>query len=312
MTLRPLFTVLILCVPAFAQTPALQVHGYIQGRFTNQEGTPDRLEIRRARLLFTGEPVSNLSYTVQADFVKAPYLMDLSLTWKFSPALRITAGQFKIPFSAESLISDNLNVPVARSRAVNSLAPGRDTGVQARDTGVQFAGSLGQVKHPVVEYAAGVFRGQTLIEAPKVHFQAVVGRVVVHPVRQLMLGADWYRSFSSTNHVLKRREEAEGGYDAGRVHFRAEQIWAQDGVLTRRGGYGLASWRVSQRWEPLTRADWLTSNARKPNTTSIAYLAGLNSYWGKHVKVGVNTGAQHDQGPRGFSSLFLAQTMVGF
>jgi hypothetical protein len=28
-----------------------QIHGYIQGRFTNQEGTPDRLEIRRARVI---------------------------------------------------------------------------------------------------------------------------------------------------------------------------------------------------------------------------------------------------------------------
>jgi len=30
------------------------------------------------------------------------------------------------------------------------------------------------------------------------------------------------------------------------------------------------------------------------------------------VKIGANAGAQHDQGPRGFSSLFLAQTMFGF
>jgi len=45
-----------------AQDP-LQVHGYIQGRFTNQEGTPDRLEIRRARLILSGDPVAKLSYT---------------------------------------------------------------------------------------------------------------------------------------------------------------------------------------------------------------------------------------------------------
>jgi len=32
-----------------AQAP-FQVHGYVQGRFTNQEGTSDRLEIRRARV----------------------------------------------------------------------------------------------------------------------------------------------------------------------------------------------------------------------------------------------------------------------
>jgi hypothetical protein len=59
---------------------AFQIHGYIQGRFTNQEGTPDRLEIRRARVIVSGDPVSKLSYTLQVDLVKVPYVMDASLT----------------------------------------------------------------------------------------------------------------------------------------------------------------------------------------------------------------------------------------
>ena len=104
------------------QSP-FQIHGYIQGRFTNQEGTPDRLEIRRARVMVSGDPVSNLSYTFQLDVAKRPYVMDAALTWKFSRALSLSAGQMKIPFSAESMTSDNLNPPVARARAVLALAP---------------------------------------------------------------------------------------------------------------------------------------------------------------------------------------------
>ncbi len=249
-----------------AQDP-FQVHGYIQGRFTNQEGTPDRLEIRRARLILSGDPLSNLSYTFQVDFVKQPYLMDAALTWKFSRALRLTGGQFKIPFSAESLISDNLNMPIARARAVNGLSPGRDTGVQGRDVGVQLAGTLYRGSSPLIDYAAGVFRGQTLVFAPNAHSPAAAGRAILHPL---------------------------------------------PGVTDRRGGYALGGWRLTPHWEPLARADWLTTNIHKANTTSIAYLAGLNYFWGKHVKVGANAGAQHDQGPKGFSSLFLAQTMFGF
>ncbi|MCU1235216.1 MAG: hypothetical protein JWP63_3183, partial [Candidatus Solibacter sp.] len=33
---------------------------------------------------------------------------------------------------------------------------------------------------------------------------------------------------------------------------------------------------------------------------------------GNHLKVGANAGTQHDQGPKGFSNLFLAQTMLRF
>jgi phosphate-selective porin OprO/OprP len=290
----------------------VQIHGYVQGRFTNQEGTPDRLEIRRARLVLSGEPLSKLSYTFQVDFVKQPYLMDAALTWRFSRSLRLTGGQFKIPFSAESLISDNLNIPIARARAVNGLAPGRDTGVQGRDAGVQLAGSLNRGKDPLVEFAAGVFRGQTLVDAPTLHYPATAGRMMVHALPELTVGGDWYASFSAPAAKEKRRSEAEASYDRGPIHLRAEQIWARDGTLDRRGGYALGGWRLTPRWEPLARADWLTTDIHKANTTSIAYLAGVNFYWGKHVKVGANAGAQHDQGPKGISSLFLVQTLLGF
>jgi phosphate-selective porin OprO/OprP len=289
-----------------------QIHGYIQGRFTNQEGTPDRLEIRRARVILSGDPVSKLSYTFQVDVAKQPYLMDAALTWRFSRSIRLTGGQFKIPFSAESLLSDNLNVPIARARVVNALAPGRDTGVQARDAGLQLAGTLHRGKEALVDYAAGVFRGQVLVDSPAVHYHAVAGRAIVHPLPGLTAGGDWYGSVSAPASAEKRRMESEGAYDRGPLHLRVEQIWARDGTLQRRGGYALGAWRLSSRWEPLARADWLTTNIHKPDTTSVAYAAGLNYYFGKHLKVGANTGAQHDQGPKGFSSLFLAQIMLMF
>lgn len=295
-----------------AQTP-FEIHGYIQGRFTDQEGTPDRLEIRRARLLTTGNPFSHLFYRVQFDFAKKPYLMDASLTWRFREAFGVTAGQQKIPFSAESLIADNLNGPVSRSRAVLGLSPGRDTGVQGRDAGIQVAGSF----HPagngsVVDYAAGVFRGQTFIYSPRIHYRATAGRIIVHPLPGMSVGGDWYGSFQAPAHAEKRREELEGEYVRGPLRLRAEQIWARDGTLNRRGGYGLFGWRLDSRWEFISRADWLTSNAQKANATSIAYIAGANYFPGKHVKVGFDTGAQHDQGPKQWSSVVVAQVMLSF
>jgi len=305
--------VLVLFFTACLQAQDLfQIHGYIQGRFTNQEGTPERLEIRRARILLSGDPLTHLSYNFQVDVVKRPYLMDAALTWRFSPSMRLTGGQFKIPFSTESLISDNVNIPIARSRAVNALAPGRDTGVQGRDLGLQLAGTFYHRQRPVIEYAAGVFRGQILVNAPSAHYPAAAVRVMVHPVPELTVGGDWYQSFSASGGTEKRRDEVEGSYERGPIHLRAEQIWARDGALDRRGGYVLAAWRVSPHWQPLVRSDWLTTDVRKPNATSVVYLAGLNFYWRKHLKVSANAGAQHDQGKSGLSSVFLAQTMLSF
>jgi Phosphate-selective porin O and P len=270
------------------------------------------LEVRRSRVILSGEPVTRLTYAFQVDAFRKPNLMDAAVTWEFSRSLRVTGGQFKIPFSAENLMADNLNYPVARARAVTALAPGRDIGVQGRDFGVQVAGSLHRRNGPWVEYAAGVFRGQTLVGAPADRFPAVAGRILLHPLPELTVGGDWYGSFSASSGMPKRRAEVEAGYERGPLQLRVEQIWARDGILERRGGYVLAAWRLTRHWEPVTRADWLTTDIRKRDSTSIAYMGGLNFYWGRHVKAGLNAGTQYDQGPRGYSRILLAQTMLMF
>jgi hypothetical protein len=303
--------ILVVANVLFAQD-AIQVHGYVQGRFTDEPGTPNRLEIRRARLVVSGTPVSKLSYRFQVDFAKRPYLMDALVGLNLAREFTLTAGQMKIPFSAESLISDNLNAPIARSRAVLSLAPGRDTGVQGRDVGTMASGALSGHNGPVLEYSAGVFRGQTLIYSPKVHYNATAARVVAHPIRGLSVGVDWYGSFTAPGQLEKRREEVESEYHRGRLNLRGEEIWARDGTLERRGGYGLGWWRLSESWESVARADWLTTNVHKANTSSTAYMVGANRFLWNHTKIGFNVGAENDPGAKPWSRVLLAQMMLFF
>jgi hypothetical protein len=301
-----------LCAAVLHAQGPIQIHGLLQGRFTDQPGTSDRLEIRRARLLFMGDPVSRLSYRFQADFAKRPYLIDASLAWKFSRALTFSAGQMKIPFSTESLLNDVLNQPVSRSRAVLALSPGRDTGVQGRDTGAQISGAFHGGNGPVVEYAAGLFRGQTLMYSPKVHYDATAGRLVVHPVHGFTVATDWYGSFRAPPNQRKRRGELEAEYLRGRMTLRAEQIWARDGSLHRNGGYLLGAWKATRNLELLTRTDWLTIDTSRRNATSVAYIAGANYFLWNHVRTGWNIGAQVDPGPSGLSRIMLAQVALYF
>jgi hypothetical protein len=44
----------------------------------------------------------------------------------------------------------------------------------------------------------------------------------------------------------------------------------------------------------------------------VAYIAGVNRWLWGHVKVSFNAGAQHDQGPNGWSRVILAQVMPYF
>ncbi|MFL6447988.1 MAG: porin [Bryobacteraceae bacterium] len=294
-----------------AAQSAFEIHGYIQGRFTDQLGTSDRLEIRRARIILFGEPLPKFSYRFQVDVAKKPYLMDASIGYRPTQAFAISVGQMKIPFSAESIIGDDRNSPVSRSRVVLALAPGRDTGVQARDVGTEISGTFGSNGRRL-EYAAGVFRGQTFVLAPKVHYQATAGRLIAR-LQGFSFGADWYGSFSTTPGTPpKRREEVEGEYSRSRANIRAEQIWARDGVSQRRGGYLLGAWKISSRWEVLARSDWLRTNVKAPNTGSVGYIGGANLFLWRHVKVGMNAGAQLGPKPGDWTSILFAQVMTYF
>jgi hypothetical protein len=62
----------------------------------------------------------------------------------------------------------------------------------------------------------------------------------------------------------------------------------------------------------LARADWLSTDVHKPESSSVAYIGGVNRWLWGHVKVGFNAGAQHDQGPNGWSRVILAQVMPYF
>jgi phosphate-selective porin len=289
-----------------APEPLFHASGYIQGRFTESPDSSDRFEVRRARLTLSGSPVEGLSYTVQVDAFKSPRLLDAALEWHPITGLHLTAGQFKIPFSLESVTPDNRVVPIERARVVNSLVPGRDQGTQARDVGFQLSGAFRRW-----DYTVGVFRGETLVYAPQAHYRGAAARVVVHPVRGLSLGVAEYHSFSATNHQVKTREGTEAAYDHGALGLRAEYIWGRDATLQRRGGYTLGTWRLSKRWEGMVQSDWYTTNVDKPGTTLTTWLAGGNFYVFKNVRLQANSGARN--GPRGlWRGVFEAQIQAGF
>ena len=314
-----LTAVLCLAAMAGADDPKAQastnhsrfhLSGYIQGRFTDARDTPDRFEVRRARLLLNGELNSRISYLVQGDVLKLPGLLDADVEFKAWRALKFTAGQFKLPFSLSSLTSDNLEAPVERAKVVNSLAPGRDTGVQARDSGVQLSGTFGSSR--AIDYWAGVFSGELLINSPRQQYHAVGARAVAHLWRGLQIGGDMYRSFSAPGQKEKMRQSVEARYARGPWIAQAEYLWGRDGTTDRRGGYALGVWRWSKRWEGIARDDWYTSNVSKANARTQTWLAGANYYLWPKVRIQANGGLRQEPASVRLSTVFLTQLQMGF
>ena len=81
----------------------------------------------------------------------------------------------------------------------------------SRHDRITFASAVLLLVSAVASIGFGVFRGQTLVDAPTVHYPATAGRVMVHVLPELAVGGDWYGSFSAPGRAEKRRKEGPRG-----------------------------------------------------------------------------------------------------
>jgi hypothetical protein len=101
------------------------------------------------RLRMYGILDKNFSYYFVANFVVSPILLDAVISYKFTDAFKISAGQFKAPFSREYLKYPSDIDFVNRAQVTALLSP-------RRDIGFQFSGKFA---NNLLEYKAGIFNG---------------------------------------------------------------------------------------------------------------------------------------------------------
>lgn len=121
----------------------------------NQNGTITDLFVRRARLSIQGSPTDTISFSLQVgeDNIGAKVLTsdgsirvkDAFVTYGPAAALRITAGQFKIPFTRSNLESGFNQVLVDRG-TLPSFRPAREG---SRDLGVMAWGDVNRLQYRV-------------------------------------------------------------------------------------------------------------------------------------------------------------------
>ena len=141
----------------------LQFSGYIQTRFqSNQKaGTPDGLDIRRARLDIRGDVKTAWEYRLQVDFAGTPKLLDGYAVFKPFDFLKVQVGQFKIPLSPDNIMASGKMEFIDRSQVTEALVSrGKDVlgNNNGRDIGAMVFGSLLKIKDKnYVDYYIGGF-----------------------------------------------------------------------------------------------------------------------------------------------------------
>jgi phosphate-selective porin len=138
---------------------------------------------RRLRLGVEGR-WKRLAFEVDGDTEPDPggrrdHLRDLFAEVRLDKAVRLRAGHFKLPVSAERLTSAARLDFIERTRLASDLAPGRDWGVMAHGAASKR-----------IEYAAGVFKGDDRGGRSRAGTTGAT-RLVVSPAPSLDIGVSF-------------------------------------------------------------------------------------------------------------------------
>ncbi|MBE0557502.1 MAG: hypothetical protein IH628_09750, partial [Proteobacteria bacterium] len=217
-----------------------------------------------------------------------------NVSYRVLPALAVSAGQFKTPFSAEFLTYAGSIDFVNRSQVVTALSPGRQIGVQLG----------GEIAKNELSYLVGVFNGNGISTNGNEGDNFLsVARVMINPIgiasqpqsgflglgvnaahskeTDATLAGGLLRGFTGTRVLV-------GGdilFVSGPVYLSAEFIYSRLRSIDRssRDPYGFhatAGYRVAERSQLLLRVDSFAADGLQEDSHLV--IAGYN-FWPTQV-----------------------------
>ena len=258
--------------PAPVSTPP-RLTGYLQPRF-QAVGDSASFFLRRARFALEGAITPWASYRAQVEMrtIGAPATPPSSPLTLSATDLWIkvnhqrwggTVGQFRVPFSLESLLSSTTLETTERSRIVNAAK---------RDIGAQFEGHTDRL---AIQFAVVNGEGPNRASNPD-NRMAYLARAVVTPVKGLDVGGA-YEGYSDSTGV-----DGQAVYRGTRWTARAEYIREHNrrtGVHTT-GWYVLAAYSaVPQRLQLVGRAQQFDPSDQVATDRLTGYLLGLQYFF---------------------------------
>jgi phosphate-selective porin OprO/OprP len=309
---------------------ALQLSGLIQTEYEGfqQVSVPNTFLLHRARLDVKGDINDAWSYEVYTEFAGVnPKLLDAYTSYKIADYLKFTAGQFKVPFSLESLTNDSQLEFIDRSQVDNALA-GRSTDVignqNGRDIGADISGNFVKINNNYLfDYTFGVFNGAGYdVTTDNNNHKDIAGRLGIHPISNLSIAGDFYNGVGfyaigtakAANHK-RDREGVDARYVVGGLAVQAEYDAGTDETTKRAGWYAQATYFVlPQKLQLGVKYDTYDPSKAVPNDISNYYIGGVNYFFNSWAKLSLNyvdrrEPATHLQVP---NDIFEAQLQLTF
>jgi phosphate-selective porin OprO and OprP len=293
---------------------ALQIGGYGQFRYQYLEEAKkiDGFDIRRAYLDIKGAMTPYWSYRLQTDFAGTPKIIDIYTELKLNDYLNFTIGQQLIPFSLNNYTSNTkLELP-DRSMAVEALLSRKEDVLgdnNGRDIGISLYGSFIPINdRKFIEYRIGVFNGSGINKLDLNQDKDFIGRIILHPVKGLDIGASYYNGFTpdsvtlnnkSTDLLLGKRKRfgAELSYTYQFINVKGEYLVGKDGDVNKSGYYAqLAAFLVKDKFQLVGRYDSYDKDTDKATNILTNYTFGANYIFNPNVLIQLAYTVRKEQG----------------
>lgn len=299
--------------PPSIQVPiSLKLSGFAQSQYTH-DGSTDTLTIPRARFTLEGQITKSVRYKVQVDVAKSPALIDVMMDLSLFKQGLLRLGQFKVPFSQESLTSSSDHDTISLPRSVQSLSPGRDINASGRDIGAYVL-----VQTSRLDLYAGLFNGAGINKADTNKEKDLAGRLLVTPLQALKVGASGYLGHYSAQAgqpaVCRDRVGLEMALNTWGLTLRGEYILAKDGAVSSRGGYAILGYSfLPDKFQAVVRFDSLDRQSALSPGRNETWTLGLNWFFAAKTKFQVNLEFNRDdESGKGKTTTLLALFQAGF
>jgi phosphate-selective porin OprO and OprP len=328
----------------------LHLSGYTQVRYQNfQEPTKNNgFNVPRARLDFQGDFSAKWNYRLLIDFVGssgtngtaptggtlvAPALMDAFISYKPFNFLKITVGQFLLPFSQENLTADRFLETIDRSQVTSALVARKgdvsnglvdSIGNQnGRDIGLMVNGSFIKIEnHYMADLYFAVVNGAGINTLDNNPYKDIVGRLVLHPFKILDIGASYYNGFdkftsSPTVSQERIRWGTEFALNYDQLSVKGEWMQGKEGDVERtvhQGWYLQGSYFLwPKHLQGVFRYDTYDPNLAKDKVQEMYtyYVFGLNYFFNVWTKIQMDY-SYRTENPSVHNNVFAVQLQLGF
>lgn len=304
---------------------ALQISGVAQVRYQGfeQKGVYNAFDLHRIRLIVQGNVTDNWSYYTQTELggtgVK---LIDAYGAYKVGDFLKFQAGQFKIPFSLESLTSDALLEFIDRSQVIEALASRSKDVIgnqQGRDIGIQVTGSFVKLDdHYLFDYTLGIFNGAGYdVTTDNNDHKDFGGRIALHPIKGLDLGGSLYSGEDIATGKVATQARNRYGFDAryvvGPLSLTAEYAHGTDASVKKDGWYGQAGYYIIPQIQVVAKYDTYDPNKTITTDRSKIYIGGVNLFFNKWSKLSLDyLDRREETATQVKNNIFEAQLQIVF